>query len=287
LNYSPLTTFTRSEYDREVEGKQMSFQHFYVSQTREWIKFEAKSNVPFSSIVLYVDDYKKGIVHSQSLKELFLDKNTFHSGSHLLTIVATYTIAGREFEVYERFMFDVEKGTTESVREYIQLFKPGDILVACDNANGLPPGYMGHSAIVVDPKNLVESVMVNPSIMEDTIDQFIDSHPIHAHYRPKSSIAGEKAAQFALEYLEKYEDNIAKGIEKPKFSFFTISPLDNPWETIYCSKLVWLSYYYGADYKFKNDYLWFAPQDLEEVLSVDDRFELLYKHPNYRFKIDL
>lgn len=167
------------------------------------------------------------------------------------------------------------------------VYQAGDILVACDNQNGLPPGFMGHSALVVDPNHIVEAVTSVPYVRVSRITEFTQDHPIHAHYRPKSMDFGAKAAACALDYWRKSEGMRMRGLIKPSFSFNHLIPLDDPWTAVYCSKLVWLAYYYGAQHAFPNDYYLFAPEDLDMVLSKDPKFELLYKHPSFRFVIDL
>lgn len=260
--------------------------HFYVAETDQLVVVKQRTHMLFSSVRLFIDNIE---IHQFALRDTSyrLNKKELPSGSHVVSIVAAYGAAGADYQVIEKYIIQIKKDANSSLRPSFETFKPGDILIASDNINGLPPGYMGHSAIVIDEENLIESVMVDPSIYQDTIEQFFQDHTFYAHYRPVSAEMGEKAAEWAKQYLEKYEENKSKGINKPVFSFFKINSLKEPWEVIYCSKLVWLSYYYGANYKFHNDYLWFAPQDLEEVLSKDPHFKLIYKHPKYKFKLDL
>jgi hypothetical protein len=166
-------------------------------------------------------------------------------------------------------------------------FRAGDILVACDNVDGLPYGYMGHAAIVVDEKNIIEGVTSDPIIRKVPISQFTLHHPMYAHYRPKSREIGKQAASYAEKYLTVFQENKKDGVNRPLFYFTINTPLTDEWTYIYCSKLVWLSYHYGANYTFINDHLWFSPEDLYTNLSSLDEFELMYKHPNYQFIIDL
>jgi hypothetical protein len=170
---------------------------------------------------------------------------------------------------------------------YLGDYRAGDILVACDNVDGLPYGYMGHAAIVVDEKNIIEGVTSNPIIRKVPITQFIDHHPMYAHFRPKRRELGEQAGTYAEKYLAVFKENKKNGINRPLFFFTINTPLTDEWTYIYCSKLVWLSYHYGANYTFLNDHLWFSPEDLYTGLSNLDDFELMYKHPNYQFIIDL
>ncbi|QOR68842.1 hypothetical protein IM538_06680 [Cytobacillus suaedae] len=165
-------------------------------------------------------------------------------------------------------------------------YRAGDILVACDNLSGLPFGYMGHSALLVDDSNIVEAVVTNPIIRKVPVESFFEDHKLYAHFRPKNKEMGEKAAKYALNYLETFNENKEKGIAKPIFLFSIKSPLKDEWTYIYCSKLIWLSYYYGADYKFPNDHLWFAPEDLYTNLKDNPDFEVMYIHPEFVFYID-
>lgn len=169
----------------------------------------------------------------------------------------------------------------------LRTFQEGDILVACDNINGLPAGYMGHSAIVFDEHTIIEAVDTDPQIRKYPITEFLSEHPTHAHYRCTDPALAKMAKQFAESYLQKYNENLQNGIKIPIFSFTTDVPLDDPWNSIYCSKLVWLSYYYGAGLTFENDYFVFAPEDLAKFLDKDPRFEVVYKHDLFNFKIDL
>lgn len=165
-------------------------------------------------------------------------------------------------------------------------FRPGDILVGCTNVNGFPPGYMGHSAIVVDPGHIVEAVVTWPTIRKVPISVFQHDHPIYVVIRPASSELGQKAALSALDYLQKYQENVQRGQNQPPFSFRPNIPLEDPWQGIYCSKLVWMSYFYGAGMRFTNDHGLFSPEDLYTGLSQDKNFIVLFKHPQFQFVVD-
>lgn len=165
-------------------------------------------------------------------------------------------------------------------------FKAGDILVASDNLNTKFTGYMGHSAIVVNEHEMVESPGGDISIVKAPNEKFIRHHPTYAHYRPLNSELGERAAQFALNYYDKYEQNKLNGENKPIFSFKLSQSLDDPWEYVYCSKLVWLAYHHGAGYSFKNDFLLFSPEDLFTNLKDNEDFEELYRHEDVHFKLN-
>ncbi|NGQ94490.1 hypothetical protein G3578_04765 [Brevibacillus sp. SYP-B805] len=164
--------------------------------------------------------------------------------------------------------------------------KAGDILVACDNLYHIPHGYMGHAAIAVDDKWLVEATDNVPYIRMKSFEHFLKEHPIHAQYRPRSAEMGQMAASCAMDYQLKYANNLRQGENKPTFAFLSGSPLHDPWGTVYCSKLVWLSYFYGVQYAFANDFGLFTPEDLDTCLKHDPHFELVYRHPRFRFVIN-
>lgn len=262
--------------------------HFSVEQTASRVKINKISGFPFYVYMFFVDPrYIGASFHSPPF---YLDKRGLGPGKHLLTIVAYYAVAGIPFPVLEQFPFHVQVAvgrspSTPYAAERNRDFRTGDILVASDNVNELMTGYMGHSAIVIDQNHLIESPGGHPAIRQDSIQQFLELHPQHAQFRPKSAEMGEKAADYAKSYLAKYNVNLKNGVESPVFSI-SFKPLDDPWTDIYCSKLIWLSYYYGVDYKFKNDYLWFSPEDLYSLLAEDRHFELIYKHPDFGFKIN-
>ena len=166
-------------------------------------------------------------------------------------------------------------------------YQAGDILVACDNANGLPYGYMGHAAIVVDDKHLIEAVPSSPIVRKMPITNFLNNHPKHAQYRPKSVDIAKGATEYVINYLNEFQKRKEKGEGEPKFFFTLLTPLEDEWTFIYCSKLIWLAYFHGAKYEFHHDWLWFSPEDLYSNLNDNDDFTQIYKHPNYEFKIDI
>lgn len=206
----------------------------------------------------------------------------FHMMNHdrkPITVVTVMTDGKRNIRTIEQ-----SKRTDEKSRD----FKPGDILVACDNfGDFLPPGYMGHAAIVINRSQIVEAVTSEPQVRKSSIQDFIMIHPRHIHLRCKDGKIGKEAAEYAKKYLEIFNENLEAGKYVPPFSFSTQIPLDDPWEGIYCSKLVWLCYYYGANMMFENDFYLFAPEDLATSLEVDDRFEVIYKHQDFKFHINL
>ncbi|OLS41375.1 hypothetical protein BTR25_04430 [Bacillus sp. MRMR6] len=165
-------------------------------------------------------------------------------------------------------------------------YKPGDILVSCDNVNGLPYGYMGHGAMAIDDQLAIEVAPDDPIVRVIPIDSFKKDHPIHAQFRPVSEQMGQNAVTYALQYLKGFEEHKKNGIHKPIFHFSLDTPLYDEWTYIYCTKLIWLSYYYGAGYQFINDHLWFSPEDVYSNCINNPYFELIYIHPNFKFYVD-
>lgn len=200
----------------------------------------------------------------------------------LLTIVCIFSSGYKHSTVFSP-NFRQPEGDTVG-----RIFKPGDILCASDNyGDFLPPGYMGHSAIVVDQDSIIEAVTSHPQVKKSPIDEFLTIHPIHVHYRSKESDSGNKAANFAEEFLQSYNDKLDNGLAVPPFTFSNQIPLEDLETGLYCSKLVWHSYYQGANIAFNNDFFLFAPEDLATTLQNDSRFKQIYKHPEFGFKIDL
>ena len=165
-------------------------------------------------------------------------------------------------------------------------FMPGDILVACDNVGSLPPGLMGHSAIVFNKTTIIEAVSTKPYIRKYSIAKFMEEHPLHAQYRPNDPNVGVIAKNAAVKYLNYYRRNRKRGIERPEFSFSETTPLDDLRKTTYCSKLIWLCYAYGPKIKLDNDHFLFSPEDLEVTLEKHPEFIRVYKHPHFDFLID-
>jgi uncharacterized protein YycO len=169
---------------------------------------------------------------------------------------------------------------------YDAMYRAGDILTACDNELNVPTGYLGHSAIVIDNEHIIEAVVTFPYVQVGKIADFVRVHPKHAHYRPNSQPMGESAAQYAVAYFQQSMKNYEQGYIIPPFSFSQYIPLEDAWSSIYCSKLIWLSYYYGTGYSFYNDFFLFTPEDLDTVLQTDHNFKLLYKHPEFIFLVN-
>lgn len=166
-------------------------------------------------------------------------------------------------------------------------FQAGDILVASDNTNGLPAGYLGHSTLVIDENTIIEAVLSQPQVRLYPLQRFLAEHPRHVQYRPKNPYLGKKAKGYAYNYLLKYTENKKNGLDNPNFSILSSASLDDEWGSIYCSKLVWLSYYYGAGLEIDHDFFIFAPLNLSSSLEQDPRFQLIYKHPEFKFFIEI
>ncbi|WP_153463801.1 hypothetical protein [Sediminibacillus terrae] len=203
-----------------------------------------------------------------------IDTTMLREGFHQLQIISFELPTGRPV-AFTGWNFRIGQ---QDFRE--RDFQPGDILVASDNLDEIKTGYVGHSALVVDQENVIESPGLHPAIRKAPIHQFLTKHPVHGHFRPKASEDGKAAAEYAEGYLNEFKE---KGQQAPVFSFNLSSSLDDPWEYIYCSKLIWLSYYYGADYKLENDFLWFSPEDLYNNLKENGDFQTVYQHPDVKF----
>ncbi|HUC92322.1 MAG TPA: hypothetical protein VMS09_09865 [Paenibacillus sp.] len=174
----------------------------------------------------------------------------------------------------------------EAVREARLELRAGDILTACDNELAVPDGYLGHSAIAVDGDYIVEAVISFPYVQLARTVQFFRAHPKCAVYRPVNPAMGLSAARYAYQYYSFCDYNYKMGLSYPPFSFSSRIPLNDPWTSIYCSKLIWNSYYYGAGYALKNDFGLFTPEDLDTFLTSDPHFVRLYRHPAFMFHVD-
>lgn len=254
--------------------------NFELRHRQDRLFIRQKSSVPFHSHFFYLDHPFNGIYsHNPRMR---LDKRTLHPGRHVLVIYSsTPHHQPPFFTSVEKFVFYITHQTRHHRR---RAFQAGDILVACDNVGGLPPGYMGHSAIVIDNEHIIESPGPDPAIRKTPIQTFLEEHPLHTHFHPRLRELGKKAAKYAENYYDQYEE---KGSQNPEFSLFPFQDLDDPWGSIYCSKLVWLCYYYGADYKFDPGYFWFSPEDLYHTLKNDRHFDLVYEHPEFHFHINI
>ncbi|GAA4719479.1 hypothetical protein [Brevibacillus fulvus] len=258
---------------------------FSVQNHQDYVKVTDLTRIPFQTYTFEVDGQM--VEANQKGPRFYIKKEGMSLGERTLTVSA-HLPGWERSPIVEQFTFLVKEQPANLPTAPIPVreFKAGDILVASDNVNGLQPGYMGHSAIVINGTELIEAVGGQTAIRKDTIQQFVDQHKLHAHYRPKSAELGSKAAVYAGNYYSQYAENVSKGEQKPIFSFDLQSPLDDPWGEIYCSKLVWLAYHYGAGYTMKNDHLWFSPGDLDANLRHNPDFTEVYRHPEMKFVIN-
>ncbi|WP_222599377.1 C40 family peptidase [Aquibacillus kalidii] len=261
-------------------GGKMRKTHFRVIQQGEWLYIENTSNLPIYNVEVYVNQQR--MATSSQANKFYVRWDNNQDIEQLMVIGYSYN-NNRVVPVAEEYSRNAVN-MSQAHRE--RNFKAGDILVASDNVNEIMTGYMGHSAIVVDENNLIESPGGYPAIRKDSVQQFLEKHPQHAQFRPKSKEQGEAAASYAKEYLASYKKKVENGTKKPVFSFNLSQSLQDPWEYIYCSKLVWLAYYNGADYKFSNDHLWFSPEDLYSILKDNKDFEKVYEHKDVKFQLD-
>lgn len=303
----------------------MFYNYFNIINAEDTIIIRFNERIPFNYIHIYIDNVCIKTVRADT-SEIRLNKFKLPCGTHLFTIVGEFHPFHVPRQIHEQFKIDVEKNkdlqkkmnrnveqtdvsdgestsytgqeetnhsteqwewgeATPSLREVD--YRPGDILVASDNAFGIPQGYIGHASLVVDETSILESVNVTESIQVNDLASFFDSHEWYAHYRPKNEQMGRDVVEWGLSYYEKYQQNLEEGDNRPRFSFRPTKNMKELWDTIYCSKLVWLCYYYGADYEFNKRGLWFSPQNLNDELEADDNFMLVEKHPDHTFKINL
>lgn len=262
--------------------------HFHVSDKGKRLIIKSVTPSAVTPVALYLDYQPVATFWNGS--DFHLSTAGLSSGYHVLTVVGQRFENGSLQPITENFSFFHGDSSESRLHEQdrIRDFRAGDILVASDNENDEKTGYVGHSAIVISPYELIESPGGHPAIVKDGIRQYLESHRAHAQYRPKSPLMGENAAAFARSYLAQYRENLKNGIKLPKFSYSieAVQGLDDPWKLIYCSKLVWLCYHYGANYTFPNDFLWFSPQDLFEILKADPNFIEIYRSPHINFLLD-
>ncbi|MCP8617304.1 hypothetical protein [Salirhabdus salicampi] len=256
--------------------------HFVINQDQTSIKVMVQQNVPFS-YEFFINNERVNPVHHGNEYRIF--KGDLRAGSYMLIIVVRDNrFPGSPVIEQRLYPFQIMNQQPEQEKSRQRDFRPGDILVSSKNINDEKSEYVGHSALIVSPTETIESPGGFPAIERKTVQAFLRNYPIHAHFRPKSPEMGQKAAQFANQYLAQYQSNVANNIMKPAFSFSLGIDLKDLWEYIYCSKLIWLSYYYGANYEMKNDFLWFSPEDLFTNLQKNDDFEVVYIHPEVNFK---
>ncbi|MDQ0255807.1 uncharacterized protein YycO [Evansella vedderi] len=252
--------------------------NFNVYSNRPYIIIRPKPNT-FSYIHVFLDELKLKTFGTDD--DIYLRKDKLPKGAHILRLIGENKITQYEEETF----YSIDVAREKLVREPQKHdYKTGDIIVASDNKKGIPDGYMGHSALIIDEKYMLESDYSADSIAINSINSFFKDHEWYALYRPLDEKMGQQAVEWGLSYYEKYQENLKKGINRPVFSFIP-SSMKDLWNAIYCSKLIWVCYYYGANYKFEHDGLWFSPQNLDEQLKKDKNFTLIYEHPDHSFKI--
>ncbi|WP_318505770.1 hypothetical protein [Bacillus sp. T3] len=252
-------------------------QFFSVVINKDSMTIKIKNkNVRVNRMAIFIDQYYVGSI--SLIDTIVLNTSGYHPNT--VQIQAEVIVNGQLDKLNETHLVK-----PQSFREPQN--KAGDILIACDNVNGLPYGYMGHGAMAINDTLAIESLPFDPIVRIITIESFKKDHPIHAQFRPVSEEMGQNAAKYALYYLDVYQKNKKKGINKPTFYFTLKTPLKDEWTYIYCTKLIWLSYYYGAGYEFKNDHLWFSPEDVYSNCIDNPDFKVIYIHPNFTFHLDL
>lgn len=158
--------------------------YFKMKYHQGQLKIRKRTAIPFFAHTVYLDRQHLGTY--KAIEHVHLDINELRPGKHVLYIFA-YPF-GNSMPVYEHFVFSIPHAKELQSRD----FQPGDILVACDNAGQLPPGFMGHAAIVVDSKSIIESPGPNPPIEKSSVLEFLIFHPLHAQFRPQKAKMGKK-----------------------------------------------------------------------------------------------
>ncbi|MBM7659618.1 hypothetical protein JOC85_000385 [Bacillus mesophilus] len=253
-----------------------------VNKSNGFISFLNKGKSTYPFIEVFLNGKYAGAFSIKKELKIRYPKNEKVSK---ITISGYYLDSGTHHPIQQTFQLENHESRENNQKP--SDFQAGDILVACDNVNGFPYGYMGHTALVVDEDQMIEAVISEPVVRKESISIFTEHHPMYAHFRPKNKELGQKATAYAEHYLQQFKENRKKGLNKPIFYFTANTPLTDEWTYIYCSKLIWLSYHFGAGYTIPNDHLWFSPEDLYTILSHSKDFDLLYKHPDYQFFVDL
>lgn len=123
-------------------------------------------------------------------------------------------------------------------------YTPGDILITKSTfANGLT----GHAGIVhPDGKNVIHIAGKGEKADVIPISQWLAKYSSTKVVRHKYKLRAIKAANWARDYY----------INGPgKNTGYAITPNPKNKNYVYCSELVWQSYYYGADITFKIPYV--------------------------------
>lgn len=123
-------------------------------------------------------------------------------------------------------------------------YAPGDILIT---KSTIVKGLTGHAGIVhPDGKSVIHIAGPGEKANVIPISQWLNRYSSTKVIRYKYKLRALKAANWARDY---YLNGPGKYAEY-KFKF---NPKDK--SSVYCSKLVWQAYYYGADITFKIPYV--------------------------------
>lgn len=120
----------------------------------------------------------------------------------------------------------------------------GDVLVTTSTSS---KGLTGHAGIVhPNGKDIIHIAGpgYKPSVI--SIKSWLSQYKSTKVVRHKNKTISYKAANWALNYY-------INGTGKNTSYRITINPKDRTY--VYCSELVWQSYYYGANFTFKTPYI--------------------------------
>ena len=96
----------------------------------------------------------------------------------------------------------------------------------------------GHIAILDNHGYVIHARGVGYGIVRESIDNFLSRYSNEVSiYRAKNTTSGQQAAQKARELYNNYRDA----------TYNVVTPLTEYFSTQYCTKVVWQSYYYGAN----------------------------------------
>ena len=246
---------------------------FDVTLDDHWIRIQKKEQASYENYRFYVDG--RLVASFEQGDEFYLIKPVARTPNTMKVIVNRADVRNSADAVFHF-----------SLRNNLTTHQPGDVLVASDNVNEKLTGIFGHAAIVVGEDRLIETPGGEPAIVKDSISQFKRKHPKHAVFRPLSDQLAKDAAGYAENYYREYRKKWAAGDRRPVYSVTLTQDLTDPWEYIYCSKLVWLCYYYGAGYEIENDMLWLSPEDLYTQLSKSGDFQTIYENEGVNFIIN-
>ncbi|MFE4036072.1 hypothetical protein [Priestia sp. YIM B13489] len=118
-------------------------------------------------------------------------------------------------------------------------FKPGDILITKSTSSD---GIAGHSAIVDQTgSNIIHIAGYGHTPARHPVDWFLNNYKATKVVRYKSATLAKKAGTYAY-------NNYYKGPYKNHGYGLAPNPKDTT--KLYCSEIVWQSYYYGAGVTF-------------------------------------